>query len=117
MAVEYLERDWDRRMPEQELGWENKIRRRFEPKKVIGGVLFQTTAKHAQSVEIAGDFNCWVPQPLISRDKESLWQIVVPISDGKFRYKFIVDGEWQLDPYQPQRVANAHGCFDSYVEI
>jgi hypothetical protein len=28
-----------------------------------------------------------------------------------------VDGEWQIDPYQPAQLSNAFGGFDSYLEI
>lgn len=117
LAVEYLERDWGRRLPEQQLGWKNIMRYRYGPRPVIGGVLFQAFAKGAKSVELVGDFNNWIPEPMIHREESGLWQIIAPVSKKKCRYKFIVDGEWQVDPYQPFKVENHFGCFDSYLEV
>ncbi len=79
--------------------------------------MFQTVSKTAHGIEIAGDFNHWVPEPLVRRDEEGLWQKIVPITQGSFRYKFIIDGEWQMDPYQPMQKENAFGTYDSYLEI
>ena len=68
-------------------------------------------------VGIAGDFNNWIPEPHVLRGGEGLWQKVVCITEGAFRYKFIVDGEWQVDPYQPVSQPNAFGTVDSYLEL
>ncbi len=117
LAVEYLERQWDRLLPPKKLGWDNVLHERFGPKRVPGGVLFQMMSKNARWVEIAGDFNNWIPEMLVKRNEEGLWQKVIPISQGSFRYKFIVDGEWQIDPHHPLQQLNAFGTFDSYLEI
>lgn len=117
LAVEYLEKEWDRLLPSQRLGWSNVINHLYGPRRVSGGVLFQAMSKNARGVEIAGDFNNWIPEPLLRRGFEGLWQKVIPITKGVFRYKFIVDGEWQLDPYQPLQQVNAFGTFDSYLEL
>ena len=117
LAVEYLEKEWDRLLPPKRLGWSNVINHLYGPRRVSGGVLFQAMSKNARGVEIAGDFNSWIPEPLLRRGLEGLWQKVIPITKGIFRYKFIVDGEWQLDPYQPLQQVNAYGTFDSYLEL
>ena len=117
LAFEYLEKEWDRLLPPQRLGWSNVMNQLYGPRLVSGGVLFQAVSKNARGVEIAGDFNHWIPEPLLRRGFEGLWQKVIPITKGVFRYKFIVDGEWQLDPYQPLQQVNAYGTFDSYLEL
>ena len=117
LAVEYLERQWERLLPEKQLGWNYVLKSRFGPKRVAGGVLFQVVSKTARWVEIAGDFNHWVSEPLLRRTEDGLWQKVIPMSLGTYRYKFIVDGEWQLDPYQPDQRVNAFGNLDSCLEV
>ncbi len=117
LAVEYLEREWDRRLPEKRLGWNRVIGHHYGPRRVIGGVLFQALSRNAREVEIAGDFNHWVPETLIRRSDEGLWQKVIPMPNGQYRYKFIVDGEWQIDPCQPVQKINAYGTMDSCLEI
>lgn len=117
LAVEYLERDWNRKLPEKELGWEQVFKNHFGPRQISDGILFQFSSKTASSVEIAGDFNHWIPEPLVRRDQDGLWQKVIPVDIKNFRYKFIVDGEWQVDPNQPAQKENAYGGVDSYMEF
>jgi len=117
LAIEYLERQLDRMLPPQKLGWDRVVENHFGPRRVLGGVLFQALSRNARWVEIAGDFNNWVPEPLARRTDEGLWQKIIPISNGKYRYKFIVDGEWQIDPFQPHQQLNAYGTMDSFLEI
>lgn len=117
LAVEYLEREWERKLPEDELGWENIYRHRYGPRRVIGGVLFQMLSEKARTVEIAGDFNGWVPETMSRQGEGKLWRIVLPLENGKYRYKFIVDGEWQLDPCQQTQVENSFGYYDSFLEL
>ena len=117
LAVEFLEREWDRLLPSSELGWQNLMANRLGPRRVVGGVLFQFMGKGARWVEIAGDFNRWIPETLVPRPTEGLWQKVIPITKGIYRYKYIVDGEWQIDPYHAVYRANAYGSMDSYLEL
>lgn len=117
LAVEYLEREWDRKLPQKDLGWDHFVENFFGPRSVSDGVLFQFLSKTASTVEIAGDFNHWIPEPLIRRSQDGLWQKVIAMNLRKFRYKFIVDGEWQVDPHQPKQKVNAYGGMDSVMEL
>lgn len=117
LAVEFLERDCNRRLPEKKMGWHHILENHFGPRQVVGGILFQALAERVRSVEIAGDFNGWVPESLVLRDGQRLWQLVLPLSRGRYRYKFIVDGEWQLDSHQKEQKSNPFGTYDSYLEV
>lgn len=116
LAVEYLERQWDRVLPPKKLGWDQVMQNHLGPRKVHGGILFQTVSKNARTVELAGDFNHWVPEPMIRR-QDGLWQKIVPITAGTYRYKYIVDGEWQVDPFQPAHQPNSYGTMDSFINL
>lgn len=117
LAIEYLDKEWERCLASGGLGWPQNSHRGYGPKRVTGGILFQLSIKDARWVEIAGDFNHWIPEPLVLSHENGLWQKIIPASDGAYRYKFIVDGEWQIDPHQPGLKPNAFGTFDSYLEI
>ena len=117
LALEYLERTWESLFPHDELGWGNVLRNRFGPKRAIGGVLFQCHSPGAQEVEVAGDFNRWIPEPMTQRAVPGVWQKIIPMEEGEFRYKFIVDGEWQLDPCQEATRENSYGSFDSFLKV
>jgi len=116
LAVEYLERDWDRKLPKRELGWDQVWNQHYGPRVLSDGILFQFFNQGARSVEVAGDFNHWIPEPLLTREN-GLWQKVVSVKDRKFRYKYIVDGEWQVDPHHDEKRENEFGGIDSYLEL
>lgn len=117
LAVEYLARQIDQALPPKKLGWDHTLHNHLGPRKIHGGILFQTISKTAKTVEIAGDFNQWIPEGMMRRSEEGLWQKVIPITSGTYRYKFIIDGEWQLDPYQPVQQPNSFGSLDSYLDL
>jgi len=116
LALEFLDR-MDGHKRGSELSSDAETRMRFGPKRVIGGMMFQYYNPVASRVQIAGDFSGWIPVPLFQRSTDGVWQIVVPITSGHYRYKFIVDGDWLMDPAHPFQMKNNFGSFDSYVEL
>lgn len=118
LTVEFLERQLDKELPEQkESIWEREHEKRFGPRRVFGGVLFQFANKSAKHVEIAGDFNHWIPESLVFFEAEGVWKKVLSVPSGSHRYKFIVDGEWQVDPHHPVYRQNDFGTQDTYLEV
>lgn len=90
----------------------------YKPRKVLGGILFSYFNPAATSVFIAGDFNRWVAEPLLSMSHEQgLWQKVISADLGSHRYKFLVDDEWKADPSNSETAPNSHGGVDSVVNV
>ena len=58
---------------------------------------FYCAAPQAGTVEIAGDFNHWQPAAM-TRLLDGWWHIRLKLAHGHHHYRFIVDGEPQLDP-------------------
>jgi len=88
------------------------------PHPVLGGVLFSFRSDQANEVMVAGDFNRWIAEPLVKVDSESnLWQKIVPVDPGTYRYKFLVDGEWVRDPSNISEVPTSYGGSNSVIEI
>ncbi|MBI4115907.1 MAG: AAA family ATPase [Candidatus Omnitrophica bacterium] len=117
LATEILERRWRSEATALDTAEDDFLRRSVGPRRVSGGVLFQYLAPEAKEVFVVGDFNQWVGVPLLRRNGNGCWQKVVPLRKGGYRYKFLVDGEWQLDPGSSEKKENQHGNWDSYVEI
>jgi 1,4-alpha-glucan branching enzyme len=68
------------------------------------GVRFSFLAPSASSVSIAGSFNHWDPQTnaLTGPDRDGVWTTVLPLSPGRYEYRFVVNGkDWILDPSVP----------------
>ncbi|HNV86167.1 MAG TPA: AAA family ATPase [Candidatus Omnitrophota bacterium] len=79
--------------------------------------LFSIKAPGARCVQIAGDFNNWVPEELLKPIKaDGVWRKLYRLGNGAYRYKFIVDGEWMCDPVNPHTEANPFGGADSIIE-
>lgn len=117
LATEILERGWKWGMAaERETALEG-ARHPQGPRPVSGGILFQFAAPGAREVSLAGNFNHWVAMPLLRRKGDDLWQRVVPLRPGGYRYKFLVDGEWKLDPIATKKKENSFGNHDSYIEV
>ncbi|MHC4397364.1 MAG: AAA family ATPase [Planctomycetota bacterium] len=82
-------------------------------------VVFVTLYPRAESVQIAGDFNGWQPEeaPLLKVGQSGVWQTKLKLPAGKYRYRLVVDGQWQQDPYNEQTELNPFGGFNSVVEV
>jgi chromosome partitioning protein len=82
-------------------------------------VAFVTLYPRAKSVQIAGDFNDWQPSKLnLDKVGESgVWQAAVKLPPGKYRYRLVVDGQWQQDPYNESTELNPFGGYNSIVEV
>ncbi|MES2647261.1 MAG: hypothetical protein V4717_10320 [Bacteroidota bacterium] len=51
----------------------------------------------ASEVMLAGSFNNWDPAVLPMRKTEAGWIADVKLKPGKYWYKFIIDGKWEID--------------------
>ena len=82
------------------------------------GVLFSYYAPDAKKVDVVADFNEWKVNdtPLKNIEGIGVWQKLVPLSKGRYEYKFFVDGQWRIDPDNPNKVAHELGE-NSYIEI
>ena len=82
-------------------------------------VKFTLMAEPGHRVFVAGTFNGWNPAEyaLKSGLRRSRYVGTFLLPAGRHEYKFIVDGQWQLDSCNPLRVANGVGSFNSVIEV
>lgn len=83
------------------------------------GVVFTFRNASAQHVQLAGDFNGWVPDKGVETRQEAdgTWEKVVRLGPGVYQYRYYVDGEWQPDPSNPRRVEGPAGRVNSVLII
>jgi 1,4-alpha-glucan branching enzyme len=72
---------------------------------------------NAKKVFLAGDFNGWSPDGLAMKKSGDEWVFDLHLSPGKVRYKFVVDGNWILDPGNKQWEQNEHQTGNSVIWI
>jgi len=89
------------------------------PRQTEEGVLFSYYDPVAKSVQLVGDFSSWKPVKdiMVQEKANKVWKGIVPLKPGKYQYKFIVDGEWRIDPYNSDVIASDVGVNNSTVEV
>lgn len=72
---------------------------------------------NAKNVFLAGDFNDWSPSIFKMKKEGDLWVFTTHLSVGKHLYKFIVDGNWIIDPSNKLWERNGQGSGNSVIWI
>jgi hypothetical protein len=60
-------------------------------------------------VTLAGTFNNWDQSQLVCGREDGVWVCRVDLEPGEYTYKFIVDGNWVLDPDNPNTIEDEAG--------
>jgi 1,4-alpha-glucan branching enzyme len=88
-------------------------------KQLKNSVVFTAFYPSARTVQIAGDFNNWQPQqnPMEKIKDKGYWQAKLPLAKGTYRYRLVVDGQWQQDPNNSNSEPNPYGGLNSVLSI
>ncbi|HSJ10642.1 MAG TPA: isoamylase early set domain-containing protein [Longimicrobiales bacterium] len=83
-------------------------------------VQFALTARGAQSVAVAGDFNGWSVDAGALRDPngDGVWSGLIAVKPGVHKYMFVVDGaEWVTDPVAESYVDDGFGMKNALLAV
>jgi chromosome partitioning protein len=82
-------------------------------------ILFRVEAPEGAVVQIAGDFNEWVPESLDFTESQGrpLWHKTISLRPGSYEYKYLVDGRWIADPANDSTVEDAYGGVNSLISL
>src|SRR6266566_3380633 len=88
------------------------------PPSLKGSTTFRLKGYHdAGIVALAGSFNNWnQSQYLFGREGDE-WICRIDLEPGKHAYKFIVDGNWLLDPANPNTEDDDYGVKNSVIIV
>ncbi len=81
------------------------------------GVLFTLDAPETARVQLAGDFNSWNPDGNEMQFSNGVWQKMLQLAPGRYRYRYVVDGRWQKDPLNTSVEPSPFGDHDSVIEL
>ena len=72
----------------------------------------------ASDVCVAGSFNEWRPQatPLVPLGN-GRWSKELTLPNGRYEYRFVVDGVWTTDPNAQENQLNPFGSLNSVLTI
>ncbi len=98
---------------------ENEIEQYYGVRQHGSVISFTTLYPNANKVQIAGDFNHWQPENTIMEKINSYgaWQVKLNLAPGKYRYRLVVDGKWQQDPYNENVEQNPYGDYNSLLTV
>jgi hypothetical protein len=71
----------------------------------------------ASVVVLTGSFNNWHQSQLVFAREGGEWVCRVDLDPGVYRYKFIVDGDWLLDPSNPDTAEDEAGNVNNVLEV
>ena len=73
--------------------------------------------KKPESIQVCGSFSNWRARHPMSYDElRNYWYCKVNVGKGKIYYKYVVDGEWRINPKEATETAN-DGMINNVAEI
>lgn len=96
---------------------QQKIDRIYGVTQTPEGVLFRAQGEGVSEVQVAGDFNDWMPHTTPMRKIGADFETVVSLPPGRYRYRLVMDGRWSHDSANPAMETNQYGEWNSIIEI
>ncbi|NQU73682.1 MAG: AAA family ATPase [Candidatus Omnitrophica bacterium] len=80
---------------------------------------FMFNSQTAKEVYLVGDFNNWSinESTRLTPKEKGIWERTVNLQPGRYRYKFVIDGQWMQDPQNDQIESNPFGGVDSILTV
>ena len=78
---------------------------------------FDPGNKNYDEVQITGEINGWNPKESHLQLTENGWEIPLELYPGKYQYQLVLDGEWVLDPDNPEIEENNLGGTNSVLKV
>ncbi len=82
-------------------------------------VTFRLESEPGKQIAVAGTFNNWDVDKRFLKDKNNSgeYQAVMLLEPGTYEYKFYIDGNWSIDPKNPNFEANSMGTVNSVIVV
>ncbi|MCB9866171.1 MAG: AAA family ATPase [Phycisphaerales bacterium] len=96
---------------------ERKLERIYGVVQTPEGVLFRTRGEGVREVQVAGDFNDWMPHTAPMQRVGGDFELLMNLPTGRYRYRMVVDGRWSHDSANPNVETNQYGEWNSVVEV
>ena len=80
---------------------------------------FQVRTNPGNEVFLSGSFNNWNREAKKLKDitGDGDYSISIFLPPGRHEYKFVINGEWQVDPECPDWVVNKYGTLNSVIDV
>lgn len=81
-----------------------------------GTVRFAVQADGGKKVAVVGTFSDWLPVQM-RKQKDGSFVANIAVPPGNHEYKFIIDGEWVVDPDHGAWALNPYGTLNSLAIV
>jgi 1,4-alpha-glucan branching enzyme len=79
---------------------------------------FSLDAPEASQVQLVGEFTRWTESPInMEKDLGGIWRATVTLEQGRYSYRFIIDGQWCDDPECAVRESNPYGSENAVRQV
>ncbi len=104
---------------EATMGIHVEVARPATPPAPGDAILFTFTVKapDAARVQLAGEFNGWTPEGSEMEAVGQVWKKTLKLAPGRYRYRYVIDGEWQKDPQNAVVEPSPYGGQDSVLVL
>ena len=103
-------------VPHQDI--DRKITAIYGVKQEGDTVTFRSHNPQAAEVQLAGDFNDWMPHTTpMRRLANGDFEAHLRLPKGRYRYRLVIDGRWSHDQNNPELETNDYGELNSIVEV
>lgn len=84
----------------------------------LNTITLTVKAPEAKEVYLAGEFNNWkLDEHSRMEQANGCWTKHLNLNSGKYRYRFVIDGNWIEDADNPLKELNTYGTMDSLLKI
>lgn len=82
-------------------------------------VIFSLSCPEAKEVYVVGDFNDWKldNNSRMTVNDNNIWMKKINLASGRYRYRFVIDGNWTEDINNPAKEMNPYGSMDSLIVV
>jgi chromosome partitioning protein len=81
------------------------------------GVLFTFRGPGAHRVQLVGDFNGWALDANEMTPVGSVWTSRLNLPPGRYRYRYVIDGDWRSDPLNSHVEPSPYGGENSVLVV
>ena len=97
---------------------DRKIEEIYGVKQEADVVIFRNHNPDATEVQLAGDFNDWMPHTTpMQRMAGGDFEARLRLPKGRYRYRLVIDGRWSHDQQNPVVETNEYGELNSVLEV
>jgi glycosidase len=79
--------------------------------------VYEPKGEQPKSVQLTGQINDWNPSKTNLEKVDGVWKTTLLLNPGKYHYQVVVDGNWILDPANPEIEDNNIGGQNSVLRV